>query len=769
MKLGSVLVSAALVALCQFSHAQTQTLERFIVVTDTILDEETGLEFAVSSDDAEQENDAIDALYDDDIDAGWEGAPEDQNILTAGMRFQDITIPSGAAIESAIIVLNSHEAKSTDEVANITIYGEAADNAATYTEDALITDRPATDATISWIVDTEWDLWGFYETPDLKDIVQEIIDRDGWQSGNAIAFVFAGEDQGPSEVDNAREWESFENISDPEDGGDGQNHPERIPQLIIQYSVPMTTSGRIEVSIVVTDTILDEETGLEFAVSSDDAEQENDAIDALFDDDIDAGWEGAPEDQNILTAGMRFQNIMIPKGSQIDSAYFILNSHEAKSTDEVANITIYGEAADNASTYTEDALITDRPSTSATVRWIVDTEWDLWGFYQTPDVSEIVQEIIDRDGWQPGNSLAFVFAGEDQGPSEVDNAREWESFENISDPEDGGDGQNHPERIPQLVIVYSEGETPAEMGMIDVPIVVTDTILDEETGLEFAVSSDDAEQENDAIDALFDDDIDAGWEGAPEDQNILTAGMRFQNIMIPQGSTIDSAFVLLNSHEAKSADEVAIITIYGDATDDAQTFTEDALITDRPSTAATVRWVADDVWELWGDYRTPDVKDIIQEIVSRPGWASGNSLALIFAGEDQGPSEVDNAREWESFENISDPEDGGDGQNHPERVPRLRVYFTSGGTTGAVDFASNVKSLLVYPNPSRPGFVTLELGNDDPATINLYNISGQLLKSMESDFGQSLQYYTGDLSSGTYLLRAIQKGEIYLQKITISE
>lgn len=56
-----------------------------------------------------------------------------------------------------------------------------------------------------------------------------------------------------------------------------------------------------------------------FAASSDDAEQESDEIDALFDDDIDTGWEGAPKDFNILTCCLRFQNICIPKGARIKS------------------------------------------------------------------------------------------------------------------------------------------------------------------------------------------------------------------------------------------------------------------------------------------------------------------------------------------------------------------------------------------------------------------------------------------------------------------
>ncbi|NJL75495.1 MAG: hypothetical protein HC892_11155 [Saprospiraceae bacterium] len=76
------LLSFTLVALnCLFSigYAQNIKLQRAIMATDTITDD--GVTFTASSDDAEQENDAIDALFDDDIDAGWEGEPDDQNIF----------------------------------------------------------------------------------------------------------------------------------------------------------------------------------------------------------------------------------------------------------------------------------------------------------------------------------------------------------------------------------------------------------------------------------------------------------------------------------------------------------------------------------------------------------------------------------------------------------------------------------------------------------------------------------------------------------------
>lgn len=432
----------------QSVNAQSLEFSRYIMATDTITDE--GVTFAASSDDAEQENDAIDALFDDDIDAGWEGAPEDFNILSCGLRFRDICIPKGVRIDSAFIVVYSHEAKTAEDVAELTIYGNDVDDAETFTEDALITDRTYTQERVEWTVAEEWGLWTEERTPDLSNIVQEIIDRDGWNFGNSLAFIIEGENQGPSEVENAREFESFENIADPEDGGDGQNKPERIPQLFIYYTVE---SAELQIPIVATDTITDE--GVTFAASSDDAEQENDAIDALFDDDIDAGWEGAPEDFNVLSCGLRFQNLCIPKGARIDSAFIEVHSHEAKTAEDVAELTIYGNDVDHAETFTEDALITDRTYTNAVVEWTVAEEWGLWTKHRTPDLSSIVQELVDRDGWDAGNAIAFIIEGRNQGASEVENAREFESYEYIADPEDGGDGQNKPERVPRLYVYYS--------------------------------------------------------------------------------------------------------------------------------------------------------------------------------------------------------------------------------------------------------------------------------------------------------------------------
>ncbi|MEO0896496.1 MAG: T9SS type A sorting domain-containing protein [Bacteroidota bacterium] len=508
--------------------------------------------------------------------------------------------------------------------------------------------------------------------------------------------------------------------------------------------------------IQVTDTVVD---GTEkIAVSSDDAEQENDAIDALNDDDIDAGWEGEPDDLNILTAGMRFRDIFIPKGSVIDSAFIYVNSHEAKTAADVAELTIYGEKNGNAATYDENSLITDRVYTDDSVLWTVAEEWGLWTFHRTADIKTVVQEIIDLSDWQPGNPLNFIFAGKDQGPSTVENAREWEAFENIADPADGGDGQNHPERVAQIFIYYTAP------GNVERFIQFTDTI--EDNGEKLAVSSDDAEQENDEIDSLTDDDIDAGWEGEPDDLNILTAGLIFRNLQLPKNAVIDSAFIYVVSHEAKTPQDVAELTIKVEDSDSALTYTETALITDRSTITDSVVWTVAETWGLWTEHRTPDLKTLVQAMVNRPGWKVGNAINFLVLGKDQGPSAVENAREWESFENIADPEDGGDGQNHPERVPRLRVYFNSATSIGQVDVI--LGGLKVYPNPANHTALNIELSEAKPATVKLFSLNGQQVMVETANQTKMMQLSTENLPSGTYFLQVIQGDKVYTEKVILN-
>ncbi len=107
--------------------------------------------------------------------------------LWAGFRIANVTIPPGSTINSApaSVVLTT----TTNDTPQLDIYGEAADNANTYTGSSTeISGRPRTASKVNW---SGTDIGTGRKTiGDLKTIVQEIIDRPGWSSGNAINFLF---------------------------------------------------------------------------------------------------------------------------------------------------------------------------------------------------------------------------------------------------------------------------------------------------------------------------------------------------------------------------------------------------------------------------------------------------------------------------------------------------------------------------------------------------------------------------------------------------
>jgi hypothetical protein len=107
-----------------------------------------------------------------------------------GMRFRNIGIPQGATISSAKITFVS--AKDKNGSVSVSIYGEDTDDASSFSNsDDDITDRTSTSETVSWSFSNDWDKDETYETPDLKTIVQEIVDRGGWSSGNDMVFILS--------------------------------------------------------------------------------------------------------------------------------------------------------------------------------------------------------------------------------------------------------------------------------------------------------------------------------------------------------------------------------------------------------------------------------------------------------------------------------------------------------------------------------------------------------------------------------------------------
>jgi hypothetical protein len=513
--------------------------------------------------------------------------------------------------------------------------------------------------------------------------------------------------------------------------------------ILIASGSLLTITAQQTITLKIIETAKDGDVSISF----DDGEFEGDTLDKVNDDDLDMGWEG--EDLFVMTAYTRFQNVLIPKGSVINSAKLKIYAHEDETAESY--ITVYAEDIDDSPIFSEDELIDDRSWTTTSVDWDITEDWIMWEPYESPDLSPVIQAIIDRPGWEAGNALTLFMQGKDQGASLLDNARDFESFENIEDPDDGGDGLHHPERIPTLEIIYTP---PA--GELILSIIGTD--MDGET----SVSFDDGEFEGDTLDKVNDDDLDMGWEG--EDLFVMTAFTRFQNVTIPQGTTIDSAVLCIYAHEDETAP--AYITIYAEAIDNSPKFSEDELINDRTWTTISLPWDITDDWTMWEPYHSPNLAAVIQEVINRPGWQSGNSLSLFLQGEDQGASLLDNARDFESYENIEDPDDGGDGLHHPERIPQLKIFWGGGSTVGISKKDYQSDAFRVFPNPVENGILNISSEETGNMQITIYSITGQLVRSLESS-SSTMSMDLSDLHKGFYLVKTSCNKVSGIHKIVI--
>ncbi|MDA8692752.1 hypothetical protein N9L92_01730 [Saprospiraceae bacterium] len=109
-------------------------------------------------------------------------------------------------------------------------------------------------------------------------------------------------------------------------------------------------------------------------------------------------------------------------------------------------------------------------------------------------------------------------------------------------------------------------------------------------------------------------------------------GLRFTEIPIPQGTNIISAYIEFETDETSTV--ATNLTFWGEDIDDASTFTDvDFNISSRTKTASSTDWNNIPPWNIVSEkHETPDLKDIIQEIIDRPGWTTGNDLAIIIEG-----------------------------------------------------------------------------------------------------------------------------------------
>ncbi|MEZ5105132.1 MAG: DNRLRE domain-containing protein [Draconibacterium sp.] len=151
-----------------------------------------------------------------------------------------------------------------------------------------------------------------------------------------------------------------------------------------------------------------------------------------------------------------------------------------------------------------------------------------------------------------------------------------------------------------------------------------------------SASSDDAEElETTGAMDLTSSDLEIVHDALDASGTDQIVGIRFQNVEIPQGATITSAYIEFETDETDNEDPCDL-TIYGQADDNPSTFTSSAYnISNRTKTTAFSNWSPDDWTTVDEIHQTEDISAVVQELVNRAGWGSGNSMVYIIEGTGQ--------------------------------------------------------------------------------------------------------------------------------------
>ena len=561
-----------------------------------------------AKDDAEERSDGNVNTGSNDLELVNDGTNNDQVV---GIRFSDLSIPQGAEILNAYIEFT---ATGNSFGASLNIKAENVDSSLTFQEiNNNISNRDTTNSIIVWNT-TKWIEGEKWSTPNLRSIIQEVVNRNGWKNGNALAIIISGSGKsraysfdgtgtapkiivkyalpnytlttnvnGSGSISLSPsggiylEGTNVSLTAIPESGYkfDGWNGD--ITGVTNPVSITMDTSKNVTASF----SSLSGEVDISISSSSDDAEEYENGSTKLTSPDLELVNDGVNNDQ---TVGMRFTNINIPQGAIITTASIKFTAKD--NTGSSTSLIIKGEDVNNSLTFTaSDYNITNRLTTSASISWNPNA-WTSGYVEQSPELNSIIQEIVNRSGWQSGNAISILVSGSGK-------RRSW-SYDGTGTP-------------PELHIEYSLDYTSLS--------------------LQVSNSNDDAEEYSNGATKLSSPDLELVNDGANNDQ---TVGIRFNGLNIPQGATILSAYLEFTSVD-NTTQNTSLLIKTEDVDNSSQFTASTNNITMRKTSNSSVSWEPY-AWVTESKEQTPELKTIVQEVVSRTGWISGNPLTFIITG-----------------------------------------------------------------------------------------------------------------------------------------
>lgn len=158
------------------------------------------------------------------------GEKSDGTLYNTWHRWTSVNIPAGSTITAAKIQFKAAYSGSGTTV-NLNIYFNDADNAAN-PGDITAYNAKAVTAAVAWNSVSSWTAGTWYDSPELKTILQTVINRAGWASGNAIMALVKSNDS----THNAYR-----------DGVEYANDSSGGAKLVVSYTEPVTFIPKITI------------------------------------------------------------------------------------------------------------------------------------------------------------------------------------------------------------------------------------------------------------------------------------------------------------------------------------------------------------------------------------------------------------------------------------------------------------------------------------------------------------------------------------------
>jgi hypothetical protein len=517
---------------------------------------------------------------------------EDGTLFQAlGLRFRDVAIPPDATILGARIQFTADEAQSV--ATSLTIEGHAADDAAAFVKiDGNVTSRPRTSGAIAWSP-PPWDAVGEagpdQRTPELKALVQEIVDRPGWTGGNAMAFVISGSGH--------RTAEAYDGV------------PARAAVLEVDYTMVCETDADGDGHACATDCNDSDATVYPGAPDL------CDGVDNDCDGSVDEDHADSP---TTCGAGACGANGLLEclAGVLVDSCLPGTPAADDAVCDGVDD-DCDGQIDED---YPTQSCVTGQPGTcsAGTLSCQGGATSCVQDVSAAPDDSTCNGLDDDCDGSVDEDFAPMSCATGDPGVCGSGTTRC-----------DAGAELCEADQSPSTEICDDGLDNDCD-GATDYPDDASCT--PDSISIQIITSEDDAEERTSSGGSvsLTSNDIEL-----TEDALLLqVVGLRFRNVGIPPGASIVGARIQFTADETQSV--ATSLTVEGEASDHAAAFVKvDGNLTSRLRTANAVSWNPAP-WVSIGDagaeQRTSELTAIVQEIVDRPGWAAGNAMAFLISG-----------------------------------------------------------------------------------------------------------------------------------------